>query len=244
MNPTIELLKSHRSIRKYEDRNIEEEKINTIIEAAQWSATSGHFQAYSIIQVKDPDKRRIISEVAGGQKWVVECPLFLVFCANLKRSKNYWEEIDPNVLGNMEMLLVATIDASLAAQKAFIAAQSLGLGGVFIGGIRNDIKAVSDLLELPELVSPLFGMCLGYPAEKHLQKPRLPKSLVYKENQYSEDGDDLLMAEYNDLIRQYYFERTKEEKKVNWSKQCGRAMMAKTRDQVGGFLKSKGFGLR
>jgi len=244
MNSTIELLMSHRSVRKYEDKNIEEEKINAIIESAQWSATSGHFQAYSIIQVKDPGKRRIISEVAGNQKWVVKCPLFLVFCANLKRSKDYWEEIDPSVLGNMEMLLVSTIDASLAAQKAFIAAQSLGLGGVFIGGIRNDIKAVSDLLELPELIIPLFGMCLGYPAEQHLQKPRLPKGLIYKENRYIEDGDDLLMTEYNELIRRYYFERTKEEKKENWSKRCGKAMMAKTREQVGEFLKSKGFALR
>lgn len=244
MNPTIELLMSHRSVRKYEERKIEEEKINAIIESAQWSATSGHFQAYSIIQVKDSDKRRIISEVAGDQKWIVKCPLFLVFCANLKRSKDYWEEINPSVLGNMEMLLVSTIDASLAAQKAFIAAQSLGLGGVFIGGIRNNIEAVSDLLELPELMIPLFGMCLGYPAERHLQKPRLPKGLIYKENRYSEDEDELLMAEYNELIRRYYFERTKKEKEENWSKRCGKAMMAKTREQVGEFLKSKGFAIR
>ncbi len=244
MNSTIDLLLSHRSVRKYEDRKIEEDVIRNIISAARWSATSGHFQAYSIIRVEDPAKRRAIAKLAGNQQWIVECPLFLVFCANLKRSKNYWEGIDPDALGNTEFLLLAAIDAALAAQKAFIAAQSFGLGGVYIGGIRNDLVKISDLLELPELVSPVFGMCLGYPAENNRQKPRLPMELVLKTDRYSEEGEEQLMAEYNETVRRYYLERTGEYDQESWSRRCGKAMMAKTRDYIGDFLKKKGFGLR
>ncbi len=244
MNETIRLLKAHRSVRKYDGRAVEDEKVEAIIEAAQWSATSSHYQAYSIIQVSDPDKRRLIAGVAGGQQWIVECPLFLVYCANLKRSKTFWEGLDPEVLGNTEMFIMATVDAALAAQKAFIAAQSLGLGGVFIGGIRNDLKTISSILDLPELVYPVFGMCLGYPAENNLQKPRLPKDVIHKQDGYSEEGDKALIADYNNLIRCYYSERTGGKEQFNWSEHCGSAMMSKTRDEVGEFIREKGFGLR
>lgn len=244
MNQTIELLMSHRSVRKFEDRKIEEEVIETIIKSAQWSATSSHFQAYTIIQVEDPGKRRAIAELAGGQKHIVQCPLFLIYCADLKRSKKYWDNIETGVLGNTEMLIMATVDAALAAQKAFIAAQSLGLGGVYIGGIRNDLIKTSTILDLPELVYPIFGMCLGYPAENNAQKPRLPKEVIHKVDSYSEEGDDSLIADYNDVMRRYYSERTGGKKEFSWSEHCGSNMMAKPRQYIGGFLKGKGFGLR
>ncbi len=244
MNEFIDLLKSHRSVRKYEDRKIEEEKIAAIIEAAQWSATSSHFQAYSIIQVEDAAKRRAISELAGDQKHIVQCPLFLVYCANLRRGKKFWDNLDIDILGNTEMLIIATVDAALAAQKAFVAAQSLGLGGVYIGGIRNDLIKLSTILELPELVYPVFGMCLGYPAEKNPQKPRLPKDVIHKVDSYSEEGDEALIAGYNDAMSRYYSERTGGKKQFSWSEHAGSSMMAKPRRYLGDFLKAKGFGLR
>ena len=241
MNETIEMLLSHMSIRKYQDREVEEEKARLIIQAAQWSSTSSHYQAYTIINVKDQEKRQVISAVTGGQKWVVEAPLFLVFCADLHRSKKYWQGLDPRMFSNTEMFIVATVDAALAAQKAFIAAQSLGLGGVFIGGIRNDLRQVSALLKLPDLVYPLFGMCLGYPAEHPGQKPRLPREVIYKINEYDDSRDDSLINSYNEEIKRYYAERTRGKTEDTWSEHCGKMLMAKTRDDVGVFVKEKGF---
>ncbi len=241
MNQTIDLLMSHMSIRKFKEKNIEEEKVRAIIEAGQWAATSSHFQAYSIINVQDPHKRQLLAEVTGGQKWVTECPLFLVFCADLHRGKTSWEGFDPKVFGNTEMFIMATVDAALAAQKAFIAAQSLGLGGVYIGGIRNDLRKVSEILGLPELVYVVFGMCLGYPDEDPGLKPRLPLEVVYKTDSYDESTDAERIAAYNKVVRQYYLDRTDGKTKDTWSERCGRNMMAKTRDEIGEFLRSKGF---
>jgi len=241
MNQIIELLKSHMSIRKYQEKPVEEEKVQAIIEAAQWSSTSSYFQAYTIINVKDLNKRRVISEAAGGQQWVVEAPLFLVFCADLHRSKESWENVDPRVFSNTEMFITATVDAALAAQKAFIAAQSLGLGGVYIGGIRNDLRKISEILNLPELVYPVFGMCLGYPAETPGQKARLPQEVIYKVDGYDDSRDKSLINSYNEKIRQYYIDRTNGKVRETWSERCGKMMMAKTRDDVGDFIKEKGF---
>ncbi len=244
MNHIIDLLKEHRSVRKFEKRNVEEKKVNAIIESAQWSATSSNYQAYTIIRISDPEKRAAIARLAGGQKWIEECPLFLVFCANLKRSKKYWEEIDPLILSSTELFITATVDTALAAQKAFIAAQSLGLGGVYIGGIRNDLPTLCEMLDIPELTYPVFGMCLGYPAEFPDQKPRLPKEVILKEEFYNEQGDENLIEAYNSLINAYYSERTAGKKDDTWSKNCGSSMMAKKREYLGSFLEARGLGSR
>jgi len=244
MNVSLNLLKMHRSVREYKDQAVEPEKLEAIIEAAQWAATSSHFQAYTIIRVDDPAKRKIIAALAGGQSWVEKSPLFLIFCADLQRSKKYWPELNTEVLGNMEMLIMATVDATLTAQKAMIAAQLMGLGGVFIGGIRNDLDQVSKLLKLPELVYPVFGMCLGYPAGDNPQKPRLPKGVIFKDDFYHEDGDKELIEEYEELVRSYYKDRDSGLEDISWSKRSAAYMMGKPRPDVGPFLREKGFALK
>lgn len=88
MNQVIDLLKNHRSIRKFKQDPISEEKILAIIEAAGTAATSNFVQAYSVIRVTNKNNRKQIAELAGSQPWVEKSPLFIVFCADLKRSKN------------------------------------------------------------------------------------------------------------------------------------------------------------
>ena len=244
MNETINILASHQSIRKYKNTPVNEETVQEIIKVAQWSSTSSHFQAYTIINVKDPKKRADIAEIAGGQKWVVNCPVFLVFCADLNRAEKYWKGKDSQLFSSNEMFLVATVDAALVGQQAYIAAASLGLGGVYVGGIRNDIEAMGKVLNLPHLVYPVFGMCLGYPDDNPGQKPRLPLEVVYKVDQYDEEGDNNRVADYDRDIAEYYHHRTNGQSQDTWSERCGRLMMDKTRENLGGFIRDKGFNLR
>ena len=86
MNPTIDLLNSHRSIRRFTDVPVPANTLTTIITAAQAAASSSFLQGVTIIRVTDPDKRAALREVAGGQRYVEEAPEFLVFCADLGRS--------------------------------------------------------------------------------------------------------------------------------------------------------------
>lgn len=75
----------------------------------------------------------------------------------------------------LESLLLGKIDAALAAQNAVVALESLGLGSVYIGGIRNYIEGVANELGLPPQVYPVFGLCVGYPSPDRpvKVKPRL-----------------------------------------------------------------------
>lgn len=241
MNQTVELLLNHMSIRKYKDKPVDRETVNTIVKCAQMAPTSSHFQAYTIIEVRDRAKRYFLAETAGGQKWVIEAPLVLLFCADLHRGRKYYEGTDPEVFSNTECYTVAVVDAALAAQKALIAAQSMGMGGVVVGGIRNDIEGVAKEFKLPELVAPLFVLCLGYPDEVPGLKPRLPQEEVHKTDFYDESRQNELIEQYNQEVKDYYVKRTGGKITDRWTERCGRMLMAKTRDEVGYFLRKVGF---
>ena len=240
MNETIKILLNHMSIRKYQDKPVDRETVDIIIECAQMAPTSSHFQAYTIIEVQDQEKKNFLAEVAGGQKWVTEAPLVLLFCADLHRGKKYYEGTDKAVFGNTECYTVAVIDASLAMQKAFIAAQSLGLGGVVVGGIRNDVEALSNKFQLPDMVAPLYLLCLGYPDETPGLKPRLPQEEIHKIDYYNDKKQDQLIGEYNQTVKEYYISRTNGKTQDRWTEHCGRFLMAKTRDDVGVFFRKIG----
>lgn len=244
MNETVKILLNHTSIRKYQDKPIDKDTVDMIIKCAQMAPTSSHFQAYTIIEVRDPKKREALFEVSGGQRWVKEAPLVLLFCADLYRGSEYYEGTDKTVFNNTECYTVAVIDASIAMQKAFVAAQSLGLGGVVVGGIRNDVAALSDQFKLPALVAPLFLLCLGYPDDAPGLKPRLPQEEIHKIDYYDNSNQSLNIDAYNETIKQYYIDRTDGKVDEKWTERCGNALMMKTRDDVGVKFRKKGMLLR
>ncbi|AOY89121.1 nitroreductase A [Marinobacter salinus] len=242
MNPTIELLKSHRSIRKFSDRKIPRELLLELIQAGQSAATSNHVQAYSVIHVVNPENRQKIAELAGGQTYIAECSDFLVFCADMKRSTEAAERAGAEVVRGMtEQLVVASVDAALMAQNVAIAAESEGLGLCYIGGIRNNPAEVSEILRLPEHVYPVFGMCIGYPDQNPEVKPRLPVETILKEDYYQDEQDIAQVAEFDKIMNKYYLERTGGNKDTNWSEQLKPLFTSKLRPHMKDFLQGKGF---
>lgn len=245
MNPTIDLLKSHRSIRKFKDQQIPRELFEALIQAGQSAATSNHVQAYSIVHVVHSANRQRIAELAGGQPYVADSSDFLVFCADMKRSTDAAERAGADVVRGMtEQLLVASIDAALMAQNVMIAAESAGLGGCYIGGIRNNPQDISDLLKLPDNVYPVFGLCLGYPDQKPEVKPRLPLAAILKQDYYIDSEDEALVASFDDTMARYYSERTGGNKSTNWSEQLKPLFTSKLRPHMKAFLNKRGFGLK
>jgi len=243
MNQIIDLLKNHRSIRKFKPDPVSDETLQTIIEAAGKSSTSNFIQAYSIIRVTNVDKRKQIAELAGPQAWVEKSPVFLMFCADLKRSKDacIYENREMNS-GFMEQFIIATVDIAIIAQSALLAAESLGLGGVFIGGIRNNPEKVCELLKIPDLVYPAFGMCLGYPDEKPEQKPRLPVDVILMEDSYQESAADL--KKYNEICSSYYQNRSMGSRDDTWTRQISAMVSKPLRPHMKAFIEKKGFSLK
>ena len=240
MNDVIKLLNAHRSIRKFTDQAIPQGLLRELIQAGQAAATSSHVQAYTVIHVKDAANREAIAELAGGQGYVASSAAFLVFCADMKRPTEASERTGANVeRGMTEQLLVATVDTALMAQNVAVAAESEGLGICYIGGIRNNPEAVSELLRLPAHVYPVFGMCLGYPAHQPEVKPRLPVEAILKEDYYTEDSDHV--AAFDDTMQAYYQSRSSGNKNSDWSHNLTPLCDSKLRPHMRDFLVKRGF---
>ncbi|NNF47736.1 MAG: oxygen-insensitive NADPH nitroreductase [Desulfofustis sp.] len=245
MNTVIELLKSHRSIRKFTSDPIPQEIVEELIQAGQCAATSSFIQACTVIQITEPAIREKLCEAAAGQLYVKESPVFLLFCADMQRHQLACDMHDTDMLsGFTEQFLTASLDCALFAQNVIIAAESLGLGGCYIGAIRNKIAEVDQLIVLPDKVYPVFGMCLGYPAQDPETKPRLPLGVVLKQENYDNGGDRRLISAYDERVREYYRTRTGGTKDNSWSEQISDMLVKEARPHMLPFLQSKGFILK
>ena len=96
-------------------------------------------------RITDPALRERLVPLTGGQQHVAQAAEFWVFCADFNRHLQICPQAE---LGLAEQLLIGVVDTALLAQNALTAAESLGLGGVYIGGLRNSIEAVTELLEM------------------------------------------------------------------------------------------------
>ncbi|QMV51881.1 oxygen-insensitive NADPH nitroreductase [Ewingella americana] len=240
MTPTIDLLRSHRSIRSFTDQPVTDEQREAILGAAQGASTSSFLQCSSIIRITDPALREKLVVFTGGQKYVASAAEFWVFCADFNRN----QQINPQAeLGLAEQLLLGCVDTALLAQNAMTAAESLGLGGVFIGGIRNQVEEVIELLKLPKFVMPLFGMCIGHPAQDHQVKPRMPQSMLVHENSYQPLNPQTL-ADYDEQLAAYYLQRDSNARRDTWSDLIIRTLKKEQRPHMLAALHKQGWATR
>lgn len=189
MSETLRVLLEHRSIRAFDDRPVPEALLEALVSAAQSAPSSCNLQCWSVVAVRDPATKAALNAVSGRQAQVEAAPVLLCFLADLARIEAVTRAngLEPVSLDYLEMLLVGVIDATLAAQNLATAAESLGLGTCYIGGMRNDISAVAEVLHLPPQVMPVFGLALGYPdpARPAAVKPRLPQAAVLHHDRYA-----------------------------------------------------------
>ena len=245
MHPVIDLLKSHRSIRKFTEQKIAPELFAELVNAGQSAATSSFLQGSTIIRVTKPEARASIAELAGKQPYVETAAEFMVFCADLKRPGNYCREYNMEFEGDYtEHFIIATVDVALMAQSMVTAAEAVGLGICYIGGIRNNPGPVSELLQLPKGVYPVFGLCLGYPDQDPECKPRLPHSVIVKQDVYNEEGDAEAIAAYDARVQEYYQQRTGGGHGIKWTEQVAKLLSEKSRPHMKEFLAGQGFTFR
>lgn len=244
MNPVMQLLKSHRSIRKFTEQPVEETLVREIVRCGQCAATSSNLQATTVIRVREPETRKEIARVAGQQTYVETAGVFLVFCADLARPGHACRiQGGDFVPGMTEHFIIATVDVALFAQSCAVAAESAGLGICYIGGIRNDPETVGRLLDLPEHVYPVFGFCMGYPAQDPEVKPRLPLSVVLKEEAYTTEEDRAGISVYDETLADYYRTRTGGKKDSSWTLEMKDLVGKESRPHMRAYLAGRGFGM-
>jgi FMN reductase (NADPH) len=238
---TMEIMQNHRSFRKFTDEVISKEQIKELIRSGQGAASSHFVQAYSIIHVVDKEKREKIAEVAK-QRQVAESPVFLLFCADLKRLEYAAEKHNsPFQYDTAENFIVTCVDTALVAQNVLLAAESVGYGGCFVGGVRNNLEAVSEVVQLPDKVFPLFGMTLGVPAKDQEVKPRLPVDVVLHEDVYDNSSYSTALDSYDEVMNEYFSSRSSNRKAMNWTMMMADFYSKKNRAYIKDFLAQKGF---
>jgi len=219
MNDVLQVIRSHRSIRKFKPVPLTNEQIDAIVEAAQMAPSSMHMQPFSIIGVTDP---KLLEKIAkrSNNPCIGECGYFFIFCADLYRILAAGDPARQAAmkrnLGSTYVFQTAVLCAGLALQNANVAAESMGFGAVMIGGVTEALPELDEWLELPEFVIPLCGLAVGVPDESPEQKPRLPRSAVFFENRYN-PSLKAAIDEFDRQIETYYGSRLFNRRKANWS---------------------------
>ncbi|MBD1576707.1 MULTISPECIES: oxygen-insensitive NADPH nitroreductase [Vibrio] len=236
MNTVIDTMMAHRSIRAFTPETITTEQLETILAAGISASSSSFLQTTSIIRVTDPVKRKALAAFAGGQNYVETAAEFLVFCIDYQRHYQLSNQVQPEFT---ELTLIGAIDAGIMAQNTLLAAESLGLGGVYIGGLRNSPKEVDELLGLPKYCAMMFGMCLGHPDQEPQIKPRLPQKVMIHQDSYQALSTDDI-TEYDQQTAHYYQTRVSNQKSGSWSDHIAERLGKESRPFIKDYLNSKG----
>lgn len=237
MQSFIEKQCEHTSVRSFTSEAVSEQMLDQIMKAAQAASSTCFLQVTSVIRVTDEVLKLTLAQLAGHQKQVAEAPEFWVFCGDYSRNKKLYPSAD---LGWTEQLIVAAHDAGIMAQNAVVAIEGLGLGACYIGGIRNNIEKVGELLKLPPYCFPVFGLAFGHPKKKNPIKPRLPRKSIFMENEY-QPLDEKAILEYDDQMKNYYNSRGENEKDQTWTETLPLYLTKERRPFIKDYLKSKGF---
>ena len=206
-NAVLASLMTHRSVRAYLDTPLAEGTLERLMAVAQSAASSSNLQAWSVIAVRDAERKARLAEWAGGQAHIRQAPLFLAFIADLSRLNRIAQAQGVAHAANdyLEMFLVAVVDAALAAQNVAAAAESMGLGTVYIGALRNQPEKVAQEFGLPPYAFGVFGMCIGHPdpARPASIKPRLAQRAVVHHERYDAAAQSEPIAEYDELFKAF-----------------------------------------
>ena len=210
-NDAVAGLLAHRSVRAFAPTALPDGILETLVAAAQSASSSSNLQSWSVVAVEDPEKKARLSELAGAQAFIRQAPLLLVWLADLSRNERVAAEqhVTLEAINYLETLFIGIIDAALAAQNAVVALESLGLGAVYVGAIRNKPEAVAAELGLPPRVMPVFGLSVGYPdsAVPTGVKPRLPQRAVLHHETYDATPQSQAVRHYDDSLRDFQREQ-------------------------------------
>lgn len=244
-----EKLLSHRSVRQFLPDALPAGTLELLIAAAQSAPSSSNLQAWSVVVIQDAGRRERMATWANQQAHVRQAPLFLAWLADLSRLDRTAARRGQAADGNryVEQLLVATIDAALAAQNVVVAAEAQGLGTVYIGALRNHPDRVARELALPPHVFPLFGLCIGRPDPAHPAevKPRLAQQVVVHHEHYDTAAEAAGVQAYDETLQA--FQRSQNLAPVPWSEQASKRVRGPEslsgRDRLTAHLHEQGFEL-
>lgn len=159
----MEAVKGRSSIRKYENKPVEDDKIWEMLEAARWAPNAGNTQTWRFFVVKNEVLKRKLSSAALNQRHIRAAPVDIVVGYDMEEMYRFYRE--------RGVELYAIQDSAAATQNMLLRAYSLGLATCWVGAF--DEREVAKILNLPKKIRPVAIVAVGYPAEKE-ETPRKP----------------------------------------------------------------------
>lgn len=167
-------VKTRHSVRSYQVREPEPEKVQIILETINAAPSAGDLQAYEVILIRDQSTKDALAAAAYGQSCVSKAPLALVFCADhLLAASKY---------GKRGAELYSMQDATIAASYCQLAATALGLATVWVGAFDPD--AARKAIEAPDEVTPVAIIPIGYAADEPVPTPRRQLNDLVREEKF------------------------------------------------------------
>ncbi len=207
MNPTLEVIENRRSIRVYDPAPLSQEEQDAILHAAMRAPTAGAMMLYTIIEVTEQATKDRLAVTCDHQPFIATAPFVLLFLADYQRWMDLYQAagceqraaelgipVRPPAEGD---LVLALMDALIAAQTAVIAAESLGIGSCYIGDIVENWEIHQALFDLPRYTFPAALICFGRPAKPPSNPlvPRFERKFIVHKDRYQRFSP----AELNDM---------------------------------------------
>lgn len=211
--PQVEELLRHKSVRTFLPDALPDGSIETMVAAAQSASNSSALNQWSLVAVTDVELKQRISDTVAHSvpvdriPWIEEAPALLLWVADLSRGAEITKDAgkEPFVFDYLDSFLMASIDAALAAQNAVVAAESMGLGIVYLGVMRNIAKEVAEMINLPPQSFVTFGMAVGWPDPTRTStvRPRPAQPMVLHHNQYDQGRYRAYLKDYEEAYHAF-----------------------------------------
>lgn len=198
-NHTVKLLLERASCRNFAEKKVPTGVLNCILEAGIHAPTGGNLQPYSIVKIEEYKTRQKLAELCGGQPWIEKAPVSLLFCIDWRRLERWAKlEVAPfTATSSFRHFWISFQDTVICAQNICTAADSLGLGSVYIGTVIDCFRQLRDMFQLPKGVFPVVLLCLGYPKTKPEPRGKLDASVIVHGETYREIEDETLRSSFN-----------------------------------------------
>ena len=213
--PWLRQVLLRRTHRRYADRPVAEPLLRLLLAAAFSASSKSDCQQASVIRVDERARRDRLAALVPDMPWIGNAPVFLVFCGDARRLERLGElrghQTDN---GKLEGFFNATVDTALLLQTFILAAEAAGLGCCPISVIRNHPDAVAEILDLPDKVFPVAGLCVGYPAAPGHISMRLPLEVTLHNDRYDDSRLDEAVAAY-DIRRDARYSIPREQQRLS-----------------------------
>ncbi|MFN3448640.1 MAG: nitroreductase family protein [Roseococcus sp.] len=246
--PALAQLLDRRVTRRYRPERIPPPLLDTVLAAAASAPSKSDMQQWSVVVLEEAEKIAAIADWIGSMPWIKEAPVFLVFCADVRRGRDICARAGrEHANDNLDTLLNAAVDAALAMGMAIVAAEAAGLGSCPISYVRNHLEKVAPLLGLPKGVFPVAGLTLGWPAARNPVSVRLPPAVTVHRGRYDASAEAEAIAAY-DARRPPARPRYPEihgpaPEGCRWSENLARQLSVPERAGFRAWLRARGFAL-